>query len=1348
MSRNETYGSKQVTNKDMKSLIKIEKKYLDGKGRADFQIQVHIIEARGLKGRGRNAMSDPLTQVLIDGHKQHTKVFKNTASCTFDHLFFFNFKWKPEEFQKKKIAIKVLDSNTVRRNVLIGQYELDSSFVYGETDHEIWHRWLLLTDTDSNDGGQGFLKVSVIVLGPGDQSKTHESYGIDDEEVDENNQDLQSLILRPPEIESQGYHLKVYCYKAEHLPKMDRFGKADPFVSVRFGGNIEVRSKVKKKTFSPVWNEELRIPVFTPTLSNMIELQLYDWEKKTKSNDLISSAYFRFTDIQLEEMPPRWINFYGPPKTKTRTMFKKGITDETVYKGRALIAIATDQAENPRLGTGTTSPARDPVNEIYQVRFDIFEACELKTKALETVYIEVLIGNYKISSKKAKCKKGVATWYQQIPEKEIALPKDLTQCPFVFVNIYLKNKVLGKARIGYLKIPFADCLGFDKKPTWGGILPDKKSSTFKDGVIPGFLLSKLEIGKRQEAQRYPRSKLIKPRQTKYELRAHIFQGKQLPPADKNGLSDPYCRVRIGRYNAKTQIIQETLNPNWFETVVIPVELPDPINLAPNISVMCYDWDKVSSDDLLGRFDVNTTSLSSTFPSAPVWYDLYMDDPEITYGKILASFQLIPYHERKNFPIPSLIPDYKTCVIELSAVGLRDLLPYQMRKIQKPFIEMGISSPPEKEEETEETSTLNGKKKRKKKKTKKKKKRKKSESNKITLSTKPSKLPTGSNPNHLESFQFVTKIPINHLFASDLNIRVYDKGRMGNPLVGTGAISLAPFIPWADVPLKMENLPKKIDQIPGAEAEGDFFSGDEDDENNKDGDDSDEEIDIIPQNIEEVNQREFARVIFETKKSKLGFVGLRTIPEVREMFLEELADKSDEDGGYGYKDPKSGRNKSKYELEHELEALPFHEYSLTRGKIRGLSTFEKMFKDKSRNPNTTRTVGQFKGNIKIYDVETIKEAPQELDLKKLFTPQRLIVRAYILRGLHFVPKDSNGTSDPYIIISNGSGKANKINDRKNYHKKSLCPNFFKCYELPCTLPGDSVLKIQVWDWDRVSSDDLIGETVIDLENRWFCEDWKNMKPKPVEYRTLWAPTSSNPQGKVEMWLEILTEEQAARTPQTPLEPPKPDQFEIRAIVWNTKDVVFKDKNMSDIFVTCQMNEGKKQSSDIHWRSKDGKGAFNWRYKFPIELPARVARLKLQLWDKDILNPNDSIGEANINLTGLCRRAYKNKSAQTIKKQFISLLHPNFEDDQGQIEISLEILTQAEAESKPAGFGRKDPNSNPFLDKPVRPYDSFAPWRLDKYAVIGFNKHKGKLLCAALCCIIILIMFIVIYLKTIF
>ncbi len=53
--------------------------------------------------------------------------------------------------------------------------------------------------------------------------------------------------------------------------------------------------------------------------------------------------------------------------------------------------------------------------------------------------------------------------------------------------------------------------------------------------------------------------------------------------------------------------------------------------------------------------------------------------------------------------------------------------------------------------------------------------------------------------------------------------------------------------------------------------------------------------------------------------------------------------------------------------------------------------------------------------------------------------------------------------------------------------TFCPLFQvfgKCFEFEATFPQDSILTVSVFDWDLLGSDDLIGETKIDLENRFY------------------------------------------------------------------------------------------------------------------------------------------------------------------------------------------------------------------------------------------------------------------------
>jgi hypothetical protein len=113
-----------------------------------------------------------------------------------------------------------------------------------------------------------------------------------------------------------------------------------------------------------------------------------------------------------------------------------------------------------------------------------------------------------------------------------------------------------------------------------------------------------------------------------------------------------------------------------------------------------------------------------------------------------------------------------------------------------------------------------------------------------------------------------------------------------------------------------------------------------------------------------------------------------------------------------------------------------------------------------------------------------------NLEKISAPKPVLVRFYALKGFEFVSMDGgsgeSAKSDPFLKIRLGD---HVINDEKNYVEDTTSPDFFKCYEFKTTLPGPSQLVVQAWDYDLLSPNDLIGETTIDLEDRWFNDTWK-------------------------------------------------------------------------------------------------------------------------------------------------------------------------------------------------------------------------------------------------------------------
>ena len=86
---------------------------------------------------------------------------------------------------------------------------------------------------------------------------------------------------------------------------------------------------------------------------------------------------------------------------------------------------------------------------------------------------------------------------------------------------------------------------------------------------------------------------------KYEMRAYIYQARDLLSSDDDGYSDPFCRVVIGNRSQKTTTQKLTVNPTWNQTLLFKnLEFYDsPEHLAehpPPVVVEIFDWDSIVS----------------------------------------------------------------------------------------------------------------------------------------------------------------------------------------------------------------------------------------------------------------------------------------------------------------------------------------------------------------------------------------------------------------------------------------------------------------------------------------------------------------------------------------------------------------------------------------------------------------------------------------------------------------------------------------------------------------------------------------------------------------------------------
>ena len=1439
----------------------------------DWSVQVHLIEARDLKAENYDGTSDPIVYVEVFGQRQSTQVVYGQTSCVFDELLIFNMKnLDKEQFTEGIIRVTVMDYNTLK-NTMIGAAAFDCANIYqSNKDHELYRQWTaLMDDVDPDDiGVQGYLKLSISIIGPGEKSKVHDLDAEMDAEIKRENEageDLSSLLLPSPTMRKEWVYIVARVYKCEGLPIMDGktigFSKAgtDAFCTLSFAGGKKVKTKVKtiksenRLAISPIFEYELWYPIAVPSMTTIAKFNVWDYDEA--GPEFIGQAIAKYNDIKKlpgQTQPARWFNFYGAHEYKDDSALKNlqkaagsvkkfakrmggveidwykfynNVPDRAAaYRGRGLISWSVESTRPGKYATPEIIPFRRkisalPVKSYPQTSEYILQALVVAGTELpyftslssigyaQKLRVRVVMGIDELCTDYAKYEKGMCRWNQLLKSGILRFPTDMDQIPDIFVYLvteadrpvcYTRMKpytVFPKASLDSegREIDKIELKGFMESTKWTILEEDKALDALDAGDFPGTLLLKIGFGLATESARMQAEweTCLKEAKTstQYQARIHIYQGRNLPSADSNGLCDPFVCVNFMGHRKVTKIVYKTLFPTWYETIIIDnVSLPEANNFeyASQVNLRVFDNDlpllpgqkrPTLTDEYIGmtQYPLNQALVcdldvpTADFPD-PFWKSMFLERHGDSQGDILVLVQLIKTNGRNlpdkiPDPIPpelSIIPDSREAFIELIILGCRDLAAFNFRPMVSPFLEMSLDSL----------------------------------GSSYATKTQQSKLPHPSNPNFLVRIVLPVRLPEKSIYASPLSIKVRDS-RLGGylkPIVGIGAIAMSTKIPWCpetyippamDVYVTQEGASDRAppaedadaiaandkayqDQLNAIEAEalyaeeraaaeaailhgGDDQSDDEGSvEEEADGPiideagsghtmfddkiarqdgahglkaggmDSSERTRAesagsrrhhrvsmhkrlskkhIDRGVDETKRDEVSSAIEEMRtQRKLDLLHddylVQPEPPSVDSYIQQRTTEVDSGAGVfgglqhitikgGSKEEKEaacfsdpdwtqddgdlppdwsiGRTKMDSELETDFKTTPFETYDFVRGKQ---GKAGKMF------GHSFKIVGKLKGLVRVMETENDEPMFPKDIMDMLLKPKAYKVRLYVLRATNLTGMDLDmfgniAKSDPYLKVTLGKFKHN---DRKNAVDDVTDVDLYQMIEINAELPGTSQLKIEIMDKDTIGSDDLIGKTTIDLEDRWFDTRWQQLgednmilpgndvndetrirwKTKPIERRTLHVPSSTAGQGIVEMWVDIMSPEEAQSFPPDDVALPPTQTFEVRLVVWKARDVPPMDalEGMSDLFVKAWPESCAPQETDTHWRAKKGKASWNYRLLFDVELGHNTRAMKfpymyVQLWDRDILKWNDCAGEVTYNLGKYYRKAFKRNIA---------------------------------------------------------------------------------------------------------
>ncbi|KAF6001423.1 hypothetical protein F1559_000810 [Cyanidiococcus yangmingshanensis] len=448
--------------------------------------------------------------------------------------------------------------------------------------------------------------------------------------------------------------------------------------------------------------------------------------------------------------------------------------------------------------------------------------------------------------------------------------------------------------------------------------------------------------------------------------------------------------------------------------------------------------------------------------------------------------------------------------------------------------------------------------------------------------------------------------------------------------------------------------------------------------------------------------------------------------------------------------------------------------------------------------------------RVQDVQQFR-AEHHKFLRDRFQPRMdVIVRLHVFnaRGL----RAPSGDPNIYLKIELNRGEQTQSTKRSPV-RHSLHPDLFQSFEFTgVRLPGSSLVirvkhfsgpefevpnaavllpRYENWTFGpfvhqaiskdlridlvrtRVGHGVLLGETEIDLDQRWYSENdsFSRLEP-PIETRRLFVPNRVIHRGEITLRLELLSAAEAATRPFRRLEPPAPRQYELRLVIWRVmgckkegtekpnqklaSDDAYGSADADSGNLAPQANSGSSlnasadatvplQDLEVHAQlgndissemrtsvvhnCDDGSANFNYRLIWrPLHWPNPdlVPRLRLHVWDvrkpsgfpligQLVPSEPELLATVTLDLSSIFEEARHSHERIHRPRQWI-LMHrvgTACATTVPRIAVSLDLLSKEQAMQHPEG-SQIGQSGLPEPLQPV-PFSAFAPQRYVRYRI---------------------------------
>ncbi|BEI84326.1 hypothetical protein CcaverHIS002_0409300 [Cutaneotrichosporon cavernicola] len=387
--------------------------------------------------------------------------------------------------------------------------------------------------------------------------------------------DLESMLAGSPLDAANGV-LKIQVIDAQDL-KATKFGGGDPdpYVSISVGAGAAVaRTRTIPSSTSPSWNETQFVLI--KSLNDVLNLNVMDY------NDMRSDALLGTVNHELV--------------TLGEDAEQDGIVGRILNTGKDRGGMRYNLSYYPAIlpeknPDGTFEPVPDIPSGI--VRLEILQAKDfglhndISAKAL--IYLGK--GKSPIHETKVIKKNASPAWSDHV--EFICADKNASVVTVRIIDTRSERE------IGRAAIRVADILeGKEKGEDWFPLANSRAAkirltAAFKPVNLPGSI---------DGASSY-----VPPIGV---LRVHLKNAVDVKNVEAMGKSDPYAKVMIGsKVFARTEVCDDTLNPNWDQIVYVPVH-----SLKEKVKIELMDYQNIGKDRSLGSVSFNVSDMAVENPN--------------------------------------------------------------------------------------------------------------------------------------------------------------------------------------------------------------------------------------------------------------------------------------------------------------------------------------------------------------------------------------------------------------------------------------------------------------------------------------------------------------------------------------------------------------------------------------------------------------------------------------------------------------------------------------------------------------------------------------------------------------